>query len=217
MVGVFSISPLKSGCFLEKTFPENDLHLNITYNNTEIGLSKFYNNIIETKYKEYDTIILCHHDVSLEYLNIDAVIKGLEQFDIIGVAGGLNPKIIEKNLWHWMMEKENYRGIAGHSVNESQLYVTSFGPTPSRVAILDGVFLAFDPKNIYNSGARFDENFLWHHYDIDFSLTCNLKKLKLGVWPILVNHQSPGLRDLNNKLWNQSNEYFRNKWNERRK
>jgi len=32
------------------------------------------------------------------------------------------------------------------------------------------------------------------------------------VWPILIYHQSPGLRDMNDEHWNKSNEYFRNKW-----
>jgi len=128
------------------------------------------------------------------------------------VAGGLNPQIIEKNLWHWMMQKEDYRGIAGHTADSSSMFVTSFGPTPSRVAVLDGVFLALNSQEVYRSLARFDQNFKWHHYDIDFSLTCNVKKLKLGVWPVLIQHDSPGLRDLNDKEWNRSNEYFIRKW-----
>jgi len=212
MVGVFSISPLTNSCFLEKTLQNKEIHLEILYKNTTVGLSKYYNNIIETRYNDFETIILCHHDVSLEYVNLNSVNQGLNEYDVLGVAGGLNPKIIEKNLWHWMMPKEDYRGIAGHTLNEKQLFLTSFGPTPSRVTVLDGVFLAFNPKKIFSSKARFDEKFLWHHYDIDFSLTCNKHKLKLGVWPIIVNHQSPGLRDLNDKGWNESNEYFKKKW-----
>jgi len=80
------------------------------------------------------------------------------------------------------------------------------------VALLDGVFLAFNTERIKKSKARFDESFQWHHYDIDFSLTCNYNKLKLGVWPILLYHESPGLRDINDKSWNDSNKKFISKW-----
>ena len=214
MIGVFSISPLKNNCLLEKTFTHKEIHLEIKYNNTQVGLSEYYNNIIETHYHKFDTLIFCHHDVSLRYTNIQAVLDGLKQYDVVGVAGGINPKIVEKNLWHWMMPKDSYRGIAGHSMDDQSMYVTSFGPTPSRVAILDGVFLALDSKKIYNSKARFDNNFKWHHYDIDFSLTCNYNKLKLGVWPILIQHDSPGLWNIDDIEWNRSNQYFIKKWSQ---
>ena len=35
---------------------------------------------------------------------------------------------------------------------------------------------------------------------------------QLGVWPILIYHQSPGLRDMNDKNWVKSNDYFKLKW-----
>jgi GT2 family glycosyltransferase len=90
-------------------------------------------------------------------------------------------------------------------------YVTSFGPTPSRVAIIDGVFMAINLEKIASAGVRFDEQFKFHHYDIDFSLQCNKNSLKIGVWPILINHQSPGLKGFDDS-WNSSNEKFINKW-----
>jgi len=212
MVGIFSISPLRNNCLLEKTFTNKEIHLEVVYNNTEIGLPEYYNSIIETRYNDFDTIILCHHDVSLKYTNFSTIKDGLRHYDVLGVAGGLNPQILDKNLWHWMVPKEDYRGIAGHTASPDSLFLTTFGPTPSRVTVLDGVFLALDAKKVYNSGARFDQQFMWHHYDIDFSLTCNSKKLKLGVWPIIIQHDSPGLRDLNDGGWNKSNELFIKKW-----
>lgn len=214
-IGIFSLSPLKSGCLLEKSMGDSaDVDLNILYNNTKIGLSEYYNKIIndpENLYYKY--IILCHHDISLRYANLATCLKdGLDRFDIIGVAGGINPVVKEKNLWHWMMNREDYRGIAAHSSGKDNMFMTSFGPFPDRVAVLDGVFLAFETEKIHNSKARFDEKFKWHHYDIDFSLTCNKNKLRLGVWPVFVYHESPGLRDINDIEWNRSNEYFRQKW-----
>lgn len=215
-IAIYSASPLKENSLLEQSIVDKTfIDLHIKYNNTSIGLSQFYNEIIESYNGESDIVIFCHHDVSLSYCNLYyQLYEAIKYFDVIGVAGGLNPQIIEKNLWHWMVQKEHYRGFAAHPAsNNGELYITSFGITPSRVAVLDGVFLALNIKKIQkNKNVRFDENFLWHHYDIDFSLTCNENKIKLGVWPILVNHISPGLRDINQKEWNRSNDYFRKKW-----
>lgn len=217
-IAIFAISPLKGNSLLEQSVQNYDfIDLNITYNNTSVGLSKFYNNILDTYSGESDVVIFCHHDISLAYCNLqEQVYEGLKKFDIIGVAGGLEPQIIEKNLWHWMVPKEKYRGFAAHPYEGNNLYITSFGPSPSRVAVLDGVFLAFEIKKLQkNKHVRFDENFMWHHYDIDFCLTCNENKIKLGVWPILLNHVSPGLRDINQTEWNRSNAYFKEKWTKR--
>jgi len=212
MIGVFSISPLDSNCLLDKTFNinKNSAKLYVEYNNKTKGLSEYYNSIIEEA--KHEITVLCHHDVSLEYTNLNCLYEATKKFDVVGVAGGLNPKLVEKNLWHWMMGRENYRGIAAHTHPDGGMFLTNFGQTPSRVTLLDGVFLAFNTGKIKKSGARFDKQFLWHHYDIDFSLTCNYNKLKLGVWPILIYHESPGLRDLDDKSWNNSNQKFINKW-----
>jgi hypothetical protein len=212
-VCVYSVSPLKSNCLLERTFSHKDIDLQITYNN-KIGLSESYNRIINSEVK-HKYIVFCHHDVSLEYTDLGYNIKrGLTKFDVIGVAGGRSPKIVEKNLWHWMVPQAEYHGFAAHAGPNNQMYVTNFGMTPERVAVLDGVFLAFEHEKIKKSAVQFDEQFIWHHYDIDFSLTCNKNKLRLGVYPILVYHESPGLKDLNDEEWNRSNTAFINKWNQ---
>jgi GT2 family glycosyltransferase len=215
MIGVFSISPLEKNCLLERTLPKNsNLELNILYNNKDIGLSKFYNSVINNQENDkYEAIICCHDDISLRFANLTAAAKdSLINYDVVGVAGGVNPKIVERNLWHWMVQRDEYRGIAAHGDKLENMYVTSFGNTPANVQVLDGVFLMFRPKRLRESNARFDESFIWHHYDIDFSLTCNKQGVKLGVWPILIYHQSPGLRDINDPKWVKSNDYFKLKW-----
>jgi len=113
-----------------------------------------------------------------------------------------------------MSGKASQRGFAAHPIakNSKEIFVTAFGPSPDRVTILDGVFLALDARRVKGSKARFDETFLWHHYDIDFSLTCNKNKIKMGVWPILIEHQSPGLLNVNDTEWNRSNKAFIEKW-----
>lgn len=184
-------------------------------NNTKKQLTTFYNECLE-RFKEKDCIVFCHDDVQLiGYDIIQQLTDAMKQFDVVGVAGCVNPKIIEKNLWHWMCgEKSNYRGFAGHPYDPSakeSFFVTSFGPTPARVAILDGVFLAVKPNIINKKGIKFDETFKFHHYDIDFCLQCNDNNIKMGVWPILINHQSPGLKEFHAD-WVESNDRFIKKW-----
>ena len=192
-----------------------DVHLHMETSNSGAnakGLSRFYNECID-RFSDTNYLIFCHDDVELIFSDVTyQVSKALEKYDVAGVAGCVNPKIIEKNLWHWMaQDKANCRGIAGHPYDDKSFYVTSFGPTPARVALLDGVFLALNVQKIKNSEVKFDEQFLFHHYDIDFSLTCNKIKLKLGVWPFLINHQSPGLKDFHDG-WVKSNDLFIKKW-----
>jgi glycosyltransferase involved in cell wall biosynthesis len=208
----FEETVLGSSDFFKKN--KNKFYYEVNNRNSK-GLSQFYNECIE-KYKSTDYIVFCHDDVDIVNDDVEnQIYKGMQEFDILGVAGCVNPKIIEKNLWHWMaQEKNNLFGIAGHPIDlnsKRTFYVTSFGPTPSRVAIIDGVFMAIKTQKIVETGTKFDEQFMFHHYDIDFSLTGNKNKLKIGVWPILINHMSPGLREFSQE-WSDSNKKFINKW-----
>jgi len=180
-------------------------------NNTE-GLSKCYNNFLKENAKSFDYIVFVHDDVYIDDFNIHEKLETFhKQFDIIGLAGGINPKIQKLALWHLMcggMGSNNLRGAVAHSFNDKQIFMTSFGPTPSRVAILDGLFLSINTKKILETGFKFNENYTFHHYDIASSLDANNLKLKLGVAPIWVVHKSPGLSNVNDDIFLKSQEKF---------
>lgn len=198
---------------LYKSINKFKFDYHIEQNNTKKGIGTFLNEMLK-KYENKDYLVFIHDDVDVISTDLEFQLKeAFKQYDVVGVAGCINPKIIDKNLWHWMGQtKENLRGFAGHPLPPYDgFFVTSFGPTPSRVAIIDGVFMAFKISKLMEANVKFDEQFKFHHYDIDFSLTCNAKKLKIGVWPILINHQSPGLRDFDN-TFNISNQKFLDKW-----
>ena len=190
------------------------IELKLKHNNTKVGLPEYYNYCIDNYAQDNDYMIFVHDDV--EFLNVDLAFQieeGMKEYDVLGVAGCVNPQIKEHNLWHLMAERKDLRGFAGHSCAETgnQFHITSFGSSPSRVAIIDGVFIAINCKKILQAGTRFDTSFMFHHYDMDFSLQCNMDKLRIGTWPILINHSSPGLRDFNDS-WKASNQIFINKW-----
>jgi hypothetical protein len=192
---------------------EKDSNIDILYNtNNTTGLSILYNSIIETHKTDYTHIVFIHDDVYVDDLGVcEKLERAHTQFDIVGLAGGINPVIKEPALWHLMcggFQSGNLRGAVSHPCAKDQIMFTSFGPTPSRVAILDGLFLSVDTRKIKSVGWKFNENYNFHHYDIASSIDANYKKLKLGVAPIWVLHNSPGLLSFEDKNFRESQEKF---------
>lgn len=194
-----------------KNSTNNNFDIQYISNNTE-GLSKNYNKVLCEKSELYDYIVFLHDDVYVDDYNINSKLaKAHENFDIVGLAGGLSPKIQTPALWHLMcggFNSGNLRGAVAHFYTEDKIAMTSFGPTPDRVAILDGLFLSVSTDAISKVDWKFNENYSFHHYDIASSLDANSKKLKLGVTPIWVIHKSPGLLNINDSLFASSQQKF---------
>jgi len=180
-------------------------------NNTE-GLSKRYNDLIRTSKNLYEYIVFVHDDVFVDDLNVcQKLIHAHRDFDIVGLAGGINPVIQKPALWHLMcggFGGGNLRGAVAHPAGPEAVAMTSFGSTPARVAILDGLFLSIKVSSIRSKKWQFNENYKFHHYDIASCIDANQKKLKLGVAPIWVVHNSPGLLNINDKMFTDSQETF---------
>jgi hypothetical protein len=189
----------------------NDIDVYYDANNKE-GLSVMYNSILKEHTNDFDYIVFLHDDVYVDDLGVcEKLIKAHTQFDIVGLAGGVNPTIKAPALWHLMcggFQSSNLHGAVSHPCSKDQIMVTNFGPTPARVAILDGLFLSVKTKSVKETGWKFNENYNFHHYDIASCIDANKKKLKLGVAPIWVMHNSPGLLSFEDKNFNASQEKF---------
>ena len=203
---------IKDTLYYKSVFNIQGQKLIYFYEHNKEGLSKRYNNLLEKIIDKYEYIVFVHDDV---YIDDAWVIEKLDiahqEFDIVGLAGGINPKIQTPALWHLMcggFQSGNLRGAVAHYANNEQLFMTNFGLTPSRVAVLDGLFLSVKTEAVKRTGWKFNENYAFHHYDIASSLDANKKKLKLGVAPIWVIHKSPGLLNPNDKLFLDSQEKF---------
>jgi hypothetical protein len=166
--------------------------------NNKTAISRVYNSFINT-YKDEDCILVLTHDDVLitdkEWVN--KLHQALDRYDVIGLAGGVNPKIQAPALWHLMCAKEDLKGDVSHvDFSNNSTFTTHFGKN-GRVALLDGLFLAFNPKKLFQAGVSFDETCpsKFHFYDLDFSLQCNKAKLKLSTTNIRVTHASPGLKN----------------------
>ena len=174
------------------------------------SLPKIYNTWIN---EEESITVLLHDDVFIRDSKwIEKVKEGLEKYDVIGLAGGKNPTITQPCLWHIMCPQDTHSGKVSHVTDDGKgTFVTYFGKH-GRVLILDGLFLAFKTKKLYDAGVKFDETnpCIAHFYDIDFSLTCNSKKLKLGTVDIDVVHNSHGLRGYTDE-WLSGQAWFMQK------
>lgn len=189
-----------------------NIHLDITWNNTD-GMPTVYNRKIE-EYKNTDVhyLVCVHDDVYIDDLKLYEKLKLAKEklnYDIVGLAGGLNPVLKSPALWHIMTERNQQRGEVAHPAgNNNQTMTTCFGPTPSRVAIADGLFFGLHLPSISKTDWKFNENYKFHHYDIASCIDANRKGLRIGVYPIHVIHSSPGLMSLHDEMWSKSNDKF---------
>lgn len=201
-----SLVPLKS--------LERDFTAHFYLNNTR-GLSEVYNEatskiLSDEKNKNVDCILYVHDDVYIDDAFVfDKIEDGFSLYDIIGVAGAKNPVVKQPALWHLMTDRKDWRGFAAHfAPNMKVIGMTSFGASPDSVDILDGVFLAVNIKRVKEAGWCFNENYTFHHYDISSTLDAAKKNLVCGVLPIHIIHQSPGLRDINDTVFQESQKRF---------
>ncbi len=194
---------------------KNDMYATFDYTyfftDNKQGLCARYNEFLEKHADDYDIVVFVHDDVFIDDANIrNKLIEAHTQYDIVGVAGGVNPTIRRPALWHLMCGGfgPNLRGFVGHYTEDGKIMMTNFGPTPDRVAIADGLFLSIKTSQIRNVGWKFNERYNFHHYDISSCLDANKAKLKIGVYPILIYHMSPGLRSLSDPTFLENQEKF---------
>jgi len=173
------------------------------------GLPELYNEFLYNDKHKNDILLFVHDDVELE--DAFLVEKLLNSpYDVTGLAGATTVDLSKPPAWHLMSERSAHVGEVAHT-SENRVWTTCFGPTNSRALIMDGLFLAVDVEATTCKGAKFDEDFTFHHYDITFCLDCNSKKVKCGVLPIRVVHH--GLGDSMNTLeWNTSAQRFIQKY-----
>ena len=187
----------------------NNTHF-ITQN--KLGLGEAYNKFLNAN-PIYDHVLFVHDDMWIDDAGfIFKLEEAHKTYDLIGVAGGLNPILKAPALWHIMcggFQGGNLRGFAGHYLPDGKTTsITNFGPSPARVAVIDGAFMSLNVKRAIEVNWKFNENYTFHHYDLSSCLDANKKKLKLGVVPILTYHNSPGLRDINDKTFTDNQAKF---------
>ena len=191
---------------------KDDVKLIVAANNTK-GLPEIYNRYITSdNLVNHDIVLFVHDDVYIDDLKLKGklytAIEDLN-YDIVGLAGTRSLQIKRPYLWHLMSERKDWSGAVTHPVDKDRLLTTTFGPWPMRCAVLDGLFLAVNLQRALELGWMFNEKFTFHHYDISSCIDANNKKMKMGTYPIHVTHNSPGLRDMNDKTFVKSADTFK--------
>jgi hypothetical protein len=200
-------TPLGRSLKMFSPTPEPQLQL---FGSNTLGLSTVYN--IALKHAEEDPAILVflHDDLWLcDFFWMERIYEGLQQFDVLGLAGNTR-RVPRQPAWAFTTaepsliwdERQYLSGTVGHGQGFPCSNISSFGPAKQACKLMDGLFLAADSEVLNRSGVRFDEQFAFHFYDMDFCRQAEQKGLRMGTWPIAVVHESGG--NFSSPAWRES-------------
>ena len=188
------------------------------YPNNRMGLGQRYNHAIEDARGRPAALVFVHDDVWLgEKRWSAAVLKGLQAFDVIGVAGNRR-RLAKQPAWAFIDqqlswdEPANLSGKVGRGKGDAPCGINDYGASSQSVKLLDGLLLAADSRVLLENEVRFDPVFQFHFYDMDFCRSCERKDLRMGTWPISVVHESGG--DFGSLAWKVGYVRYLNKWGE---
>ena len=189
----------------------------LLFDNNTTGLSTIYNRAIEHARDNPAVLVFIHDDISLcDFFWAQRVHEALERFDIVGLAGNTR-RMPRQPSWAFTPElkwdrSEVLSGTVGHGHDFPCSMISHFGPAGQACKLLDGLFLAADSERLIESGLRFDEQFKFHFYDLDFCRQAELKGLSMGTWPISAVHESGGA--YGTPAWREAYERYLRKYGE---
>jgi len=191
--GFWSNSAL--GLSLGRMMLETRLNPCPVYDNKR-GLGEVYNErLAAPDCAEY--VVFVHDDVWLDdYFLAQRVIEGLEKFEVLGVAGNTRRRDGQPS-WGFIDAQLNWEEpghLSGWVAHGHQPFgkISKFGPTPAACELMDGVFFAAKRDTLLKHDVRFDPQFDFHLYDMDFCRRARARGLRLGTWPICLTHQGQG-------------------------
>jgi GT2 family glycosyltransferase len=162
--------------------------------------------------------VFVHDDVSIvDYFWMDRLRDALARFDVVGLAGNRRRSPLQPA---WAFATPDFKwdtpeylsGSVGHGKGFPCDEVSYFGPSGVECKLLDGLMLVADSTRLVEAGVRFDEQFDFHFYDMDFCRQAELKGLRMGTWPISVVHESAGA--FNTPPWRAGYERYLRKYGE---
>jgi hypothetical protein len=182
------------------------------------GLPALYNKVIDESADDPSILIFVHDDVYLcDFYWVGQVIAGLGEFQIIGLAGNKR-RVPRQPAWLFIDDKftwddfANLSGMVAHGKGFPDCVLSIFGELGQQVMLLDGLFLACHSQMLIQNNLRFDEQFDFHFYDMDFCRQAENKGLKMGTWPISMIHESEG--GFGGDAWRRSYMRYLDKWKE---
>jgi len=208
----FAFTPL--GASLKRLSWDERLSPEIAFANNS-GLANIYNAQIVAGSDE-DILLFIHDDVWIDdHFIANRIIDGLQQFDVIGVAG--NRRVTQAHVnWYFKndkFEKDDDKYLSGAVAHGARPCgpVSLYGSSPADCELLDGVLLAAKRSTLRKAKLGFDNKFAFHFYDLDFGRAARKADLRVGTWPIAITHASGGA--FNTKEWGDALKLYRAKWN----
>lgn len=202
-------SPLFQSLYKVRSLCNIELHVS---SQNRDSLAHAYNPVIASAAAE-DILIFVHDDVRIDdWFFATRLQQALAQFDVIGIAGNTRRQAKQEN---WIINPQDraidHAFISG-AIDHCTEQIHYFGPTPARVQLLDGVFIACRAETLQRTGVRFDPQFRFHFYDTDFCRSCAQQGLSMGTWPIALTHKSAG--QWQTREWDEAFQAYLAKWSE---
>ncbi|MEX3956105.1 glycosyltransferase [Trinickia sp. EG282A] len=189
----------------------------LLYANNSTGLPTLYNAAIEQSASHPAILVFVHDDVSIvDFFWAERVQEALRHFDVVGLAGNRR-RLPRQPAWAFGTPDFKWddaaflSGSVGHG-NGFPSQVSRFGPAGVECKLLDGLMLIADSERLVQAGVRFDEQFAFHFYDVDFCRQAESKGLRMGTWPISVVHESGGA--FGSATWRAGYERYLRKYGE---
>lgn len=180
------------------------------------GLPAVYNTAIDESAADPAILLFIHDDVHLcDFHWTGTLNDALEQFAVVGVAGNRR-RVGRQPGWRFLDEKftrdrrENLSGIVAHGHGFPAERVDVYGPSRQQVSLLDGVMLAVKSETLHFKSIRFDEQFDFHFYDLDFCRQAERAGVSMGTWAVSVVHESKG--SFGGESWRRGYERYLTKW-----
>lgn len=191
-----------------------ELELILFVENKE-GLPKIYNQIIYESKNQPVNLIFAHDDLHfIDFFWYDKIIEGLQFFQILGIVGNKR-RVKNQPTWfatdkRFVQDEPNLSGIIGHGYKYPPENISYYGPARQRVMLLDGLLLATNSQILLDNNIKFDEQFDFHFYDMDFCRQAEKNNIKCGTWDISLIHESSGI--LGSADWESAYEKYLEKW-----
>ena len=180
------------------------------------GLPLVYNQAISECIDDPAILLFVHDDLHLcDFYWVEQLYFALQRFDIIGLAGNKR-RVPNQPGWAfddtkltWDVRK-NLSGVVGHGKGFPPKTLSVYGPPLQEVKLLDGLLLACSSNTLRSSDLKFDEQFDFDFYDMDFCRQAEIKKLRMGTCKLSVVHESVGNSRTEN--WRAAYERYLRKW-----
>ena len=180
------------------------LQVMIFYGNRR-PLGEVYNQAIERARDNPAHLVFVHDDVQLlDFEWPDMIVEGLQYWQVLGVAGNRR-RVPGQPAWAFVDAQltpdsaVHLSGVVGHGREGVVCRISRYGRSGQRCLLLDGLLLAARSQVLNEHGLRFDPQFAFHFYDLDFCRQAEARGVSMGTWPLQVVHGSGG--DYENEAW----------------